>query len=333
MKVILSRKGFDSSYGGCASPILPDGTLLSLPIPEMKFSKNLNSKVEILTWKTWDNKQYKPIAYSDLLLPNNVTEYFEQNDFSFYTYQDILNQLLPKGLLKENKKRYEKNLQWTCHLDPDLVPSIITRHSDWRWLFGQGGAAESHLINQGVGENDIFLFFGWFRNTIIKNNKLIFDPEDKEGVHLIYGYFQVDYKISHTSNREKAKSWMSYHSHMRLKAWNNIRNAIYVGRKTLSWDESKSGTSVFQFNPNLVLTDTSQQNNPRKKKTFWRAELFPDDVEITYHSKKSYKMEIDEQGNIHRYFKAADRGQEFVFEKSIKITEWVKLIIGNYESY
>lgn len=33
MKVILSGKGFDSSYGGQASPILPDGTLLSLPIP------------------------------------------------------------------------------------------------------------------------------------------------------------------------------------------------------------------------------------------------------------------------------------------------------------
>ena len=33
MKVILSRKGFDSSNGGCPSPILPDGTLLSMPIP------------------------------------------------------------------------------------------------------------------------------------------------------------------------------------------------------------------------------------------------------------------------------------------------------------
>ncbi|NCB03524.1 MAG: hypothetical protein EOM67_15440 [Spirochaetia bacterium] len=33
MKVILSRKGFDSKYGGRPSPILPDGTLLSLPIP------------------------------------------------------------------------------------------------------------------------------------------------------------------------------------------------------------------------------------------------------------------------------------------------------------
>ena len=33
MKIILSRKGFDSSNGGCPSPILPDGTLLSMPIP------------------------------------------------------------------------------------------------------------------------------------------------------------------------------------------------------------------------------------------------------------------------------------------------------------
>ncbi|EAR10413.1 hypothetical protein [Reinekea blandensis] len=34
MRLILSRKGFDSSAGGCPSPILPDGRLLSLPIPD-----------------------------------------------------------------------------------------------------------------------------------------------------------------------------------------------------------------------------------------------------------------------------------------------------------
>lgn len=41
MKIILSRKGFDSSVksGGVASPILPDGTLLSLPIPTDSSSK------------------------------------------------------------------------------------------------------------------------------------------------------------------------------------------------------------------------------------------------------------------------------------------------------
>ncbi|MDH4870804.1 hypothetical protein [Pseudomonas sp. BN515] len=34
MRIILSRKGFDSSAGGCPSPILPDGRLCSLPIPD-----------------------------------------------------------------------------------------------------------------------------------------------------------------------------------------------------------------------------------------------------------------------------------------------------------
>ena len=34
MKVILSRKGFDSSDGGSPSAILPDGHLLSFPIPD-----------------------------------------------------------------------------------------------------------------------------------------------------------------------------------------------------------------------------------------------------------------------------------------------------------
>ncbi len=36
MRLILSRKGFDSSAGGAPSPILPDGSMLSLPIPERR---------------------------------------------------------------------------------------------------------------------------------------------------------------------------------------------------------------------------------------------------------------------------------------------------------
>lgn len=34
MRLILSRKGFDSSAGGCPSPVLPDGSLCVLPIPD-----------------------------------------------------------------------------------------------------------------------------------------------------------------------------------------------------------------------------------------------------------------------------------------------------------
>lgn len=34
MKLILSRKGFDSSAGGVPSPIMPDGRVVPLPIPD-----------------------------------------------------------------------------------------------------------------------------------------------------------------------------------------------------------------------------------------------------------------------------------------------------------
>ena len=34
MRLILSRKGFDSSSGGCPNPVFPDGSALALPIPD-----------------------------------------------------------------------------------------------------------------------------------------------------------------------------------------------------------------------------------------------------------------------------------------------------------
>lgn len=54
MKVIISRKGFDSSNGGCPSPILPDGTLLSLPIPSDDHD-------------SYDGLAYKGTSYADIL--------------------------------------------------------------------------------------------------------------------------------------------------------------------------------------------------------------------------------------------------------------------------
>jgi hypothetical protein len=36
LKLILSRKGLDTSSGGVPSPIFPDGTMMSLPIPDKK---------------------------------------------------------------------------------------------------------------------------------------------------------------------------------------------------------------------------------------------------------------------------------------------------------
>ncbi len=328
LKVILSRKGFDSSYGGCPSPILPDGTLLSLPIPDMNFSRDLRSEKERLDWKTWNNDQYHPLTYSDLLLPQSVKDYFSSKNLQFSTYRDILNEILPNGKLKQTKMKYSNNLEWTCHFDPDLIPSVLSRPPEWCSLFGQGGSAESHLKNQNVGNDDLFLFFGWFRKTELKNGSLLFDEKDKTGIHLIYGYLQVDFKISYLENRDKVETWMNYHPHLRLKAWNNKQNAIYVSRKSLSWNKNLSGASVFHYHPNKILTDTTKQNNPKCKKTHWKYDLFPEDLEITYHSNKSHRIEKNENGKIRKYFKSADRGQEFVISDTTKIIDWVKSLIS-----
>ena len=66
MKIILSRKGFDSQYGGQPSPILPDGTLLSFPIPSSDnvFYKDLD---------------YNGLSYLDLITSLNSHTNLNEN--------------------------------------------------------------------------------------------------------------------------------------------------------------------------------------------------------------------------------------------------------------
>lgn len=47
MRIILSRKGLDSSFGNTASPIFPNGELLSLPIPD----EHSPIRYEDIAWK------------------------------------------------------------------------------------------------------------------------------------------------------------------------------------------------------------------------------------------------------------------------------------------
>jgi hypothetical protein len=51
MRIIFSRKGFDSSSGGKPSPILPDGRMVSLPIPAEKQS---SIRYGDIRWQEYD---------------------------------------------------------------------------------------------------------------------------------------------------------------------------------------------------------------------------------------------------------------------------------------
>lgn len=173
IKVILSRKGFDSVAGRSPSPYFKDeGRLLSLPIPEE------NNKNTINTGKT----------YSDL--------YFDEQ----HSYLDIMKQLDIKGF--DNKY---------VHLDPDINSSVLAHRDDnWNGIFGQSSNSQAHLKNQGVKVGDLFLFFGWFREAVEVKNQFKFIPGTDK--HIIWGYLQVG-EIENISNTGEYPDWKCEHPH------------------------------------------------------------------------------------------------------------------------
>lgn len=218
MKIILSRKGFDSAYGGYPSPILPDDKLISLPVPDPNDSNN----------------------YSDLKLDDKQT------------YFDLMKLL--KSEIRYGNEWHELTKNTKCHLDPDIYPEIIHRRENWKPCFGQMDAAQTLLSNQKVKVNDLFLFFGWFQHIENdKDGKFRF-KEDAPDLHIIFGYLQIG-EILQVNNRTKIPDWMQDHPHAKnADRRKNPTNTIYVARDNLSWDESKSGAGVFALNDNLILT-------------------------------------------------------------------------------
>lgn len=214
MKVILSRKGFDSSYGGYPSLILDDGTLQSLPIPN---SEDI-------------------IKYSDI--------------YSGYGTQTIYDTMRAITSKIRNKSWIELTKDCTCHLDPDINFLSLPRCNEWVGCFGQGAAAQSVLRTQEVGEGDIFLFFGWFDYYHQKCNLLKRDKGD--GKHVIFGYLQVD-KVLYTA-QEQIPLWLKYHPHSHERHIAKTNNCIYIAKKYCTWDNSLPGYGVFNFSNELCLT-------------------------------------------------------------------------------
>lgn len=264
MKIIISRKGFDVANGGMASPIMPDGSLLSFPIP----SRDKNT-------------------FSDFV-------------FNGKDYKKIINELKPDNKLKN------------CHLDPDIRKSAHKKlPSNWRPVFGQCDAAQSHLENQGVKENDLFLFFGWFKKTEEVNGSYRYQRGAKD-LHVLYGYLQIGKIV-------QGKDVLQYpwHPHSYVASL----NTMYVASEKLVIDGKDTGlpgAGVFKFSDELVLT------YPGMSKSRWKLPDFFKEVNISCHTKDSFKPE--------GYFQSVPIGQEFVVSESTQVTEWAKkLILDNVD--
>ena len=154
MKIILSRKGFDSTNGGCASPIFCASDtgkyceMLSLPIPD---DKNGNVLYSELKWK-------------NIRLDNFINKI---------------------------KKRHREFSFSKCHLDPDLRKDIrIKQIEGWKPAFGQANGALTILEKNSVSTGDIFLFYGWFRK-VSWNGECWMYVKNAPDIHVIYGFLQI----------------------------------------------------------------------------------------------------------------------------------------------
>ncbi len=135
MKLILSRKGFDSANGGCPSPII-DGHLCSLPIPDA----------------------------------GAPTSYKKISPFNGAPIAKIVEDLTCGQVRRGHR----------AHLDPDLRRDSIARAAGWRPMFGQAGAAQSHLARHDVGSRRSISFFRIFSSCRESRRRVPLRPQCTE---------------------------------------------------------------------------------------------------------------------------------------------------------
>lgn len=199
MKIIFSRKGFDSTAGGFASPIFPDGTLFSIPIPSSE-----------------DNNYYSELSFQ----------------YDGDSIQSILNEITG-GRIKNNRQLscdFSKKQQ-RCHYDPMLIS-----HAD-RFVLGQAANAESHLQNQSVGSDDIFVFYGWFRQVEKIEGCWQYSPIARD-IQLIWSWMKIGdtVDVRTQAQREKAKiiyPFLHLHPHVADSpdAPNPNANRVYISKE------------------------------------------------------------------------------------------------------
>ncbi len=265
MKIILSRKGFDSAYGGYPSPILDDGRMVSLPIP------------------------YPCVArYGDLK--------FDEK----HSYYEIMKQLRPT--VKDKRKWNILTKETPCHFDPDIYQGANS-------CFGQSGAAQGHLKKEGVKVDDLFLFFGWFRQTICENGVLRFSKSAQD-LQVIFGYLQIG-EIIEVNEKSVSDPRIKNHCHVLNEHIRKLpNNTIYLARENLSWNKDLPGAGVFDFAEKRVLT---MEGCSRSR---WKLPDSLRNVKISRHSQASWR----EEG----YFQSAPIGQEFVIKGCDFAKEWAK---------
>ena len=244
MKLVFSRKGFDSATGGFPSPIV-DGVPVSLPIPAAGRSHT---------------------TYADLGL----------------------------GALVERVTGSRLTGASLCHCDPMFEAG--------RCAFGQIGAAQSHLANNGVSAGDVFLFFGLFSNL---------DGSDRH--HRIFGYLRVEERLclgADPAPSAQPDGFGIRHPHT-IGRWPR-NNCLYVGAG------AGAGVGVTAAG----ASDELRLSWPGGPVSRWRVPRWLRRTGLTYHGRAD-RWEGEET------LRTVGRGQEFVADISHQdeARAWVEDVI------
>jgi len=314
LKIVLSRKSFDSKYGGKPNLIFQDGCLLTLPIPGYQYVSMKNFKGDL----------FNPTEYCDIEIPVKIQKILKENQLhSLNNYAELMLKLFEKSSAKKIQKLKDRltgsllddanRKPYYCHLDPDLIYENLRRINGWHGLFGPSPDYHKHLSNE-LKENDLILFFGTFRHIIIEEGSIRYaikrDGKDLiyEGKHLIYGYLQIKKIITDSRGIEDWMHQPNHHPHLDEKLWNNRNRALYVGRNHLYLDGKRTrykGYGTLNFSKDLVLTEKNATTR------IWKRQLFPKGSII------KHKNIIISQSkwNRNNCFEWDSYGQEFIIER------------------
>lgn len=281
MKIIFSRKGFDSSSGKNPSPIFPDGRIVSFPIPDKQSS----------------------IRYGDI-------HWKEYNLGSLVS--DLTNGRIP--------------VSHFAHLDPDINHKSLSRHPDWRPIFGQTGAAQGHLRKNGVQAGDVFLFFGLFRNVMNEAGRIVWDKSSPLR-HIFWGWLQIDKVLTIDSCSRSDYRWAEYHPHFHRSSDKN--NSLYIASRYLTLPglslSKHAGAGVFQkYSERLALTAPDDATPSQWELPQW---FYPrnGNCPLTYHS----NLTRWKRTKIGTRLNSVARGQEFILDTKDfpEAVKWLKQLL------
>ncbi len=196
-----------------------------------------------------------------------------------------------------------------AHLDPDLRRDAIARVARWRPIFGQAGAAQSHLARHQINRSDLFLFFGCFRQAQQVGGAFRF-VRSAPKLHVIFGWLQVGKVIRATDSVADEIPWAGGHPHLAAPDRYKNNTLYFASDRLSSIRIDASGGGTFErLAPELILSQT----DPYIGCSTWRLPRWFDPAgraPLSYHGKASRWTDCETSMRL----QSVGRGQEFVLD-------------------